>query len=150
MARRPRPTKLKILKGEPNKDRINLNEPEAPPGAPERPNWLTAAGFREWARITEELGALTILSLVDRAGLWEYMKIWERAESAQRKIDRDGYFLKDRSGKSYKNPAISVVEEASRQKRMYLESFGLTPSSRSKLVAKPTKESKAGIGKYLA
>ena len=57
-----RATKLKILHGEKNKDRINENEPVPPPGVPEPPPTLTGEARVEWDRMVALLDSMGILT----------------------------------------------------------------------------------------
>ena len=67
--RRPKPTRLKVLTGNPGKRRMNKHEPKPEPAVPECPNELGPVARREWDRLASELGKLKILTALDRAAL---------------------------------------------------------------------------------
>lgn len=59
--RKPKPTALKILQGNPGKRPLPRNEPK-PHGKAEQPDWLTAGGRSVWeqyAPVVEGMGLLT-------------------------------------------------------------------------------------------
>lgn len=72
MGNRPRPTRLKLLQGNPSKRPINLFEPEPPQAKPTMPKWLKAfpVAVKEWrreSRIINEMGILTLAEEGDLA-----------------------------------------------------------------------------------
>src|SRR5262245_62892177 len=62
---RPIPTHLKVLRGNPGKQRLNREEPEPmlPPAPPEAPEYLTSYARAEWERIVTELYRLKLLTV---------------------------------------------------------------------------------------
>lgn len=142
------PTTLKVMTGETRRERLNRDEPEAPQGGLRMPRGLSATAKAEWQRIVGALVALGIDSAVDQSSLEEYVAARERRLSARRKWQREG-MVKTIRGKPVKHPAVSAEEKAADQCRMWLVEFGLTPSARSRIVAKPKQTKKAGISKYL-
>ena len=88
---RPRkPTALHVIQGTARPDRINKREPQPPAGAPECPTWLTVEAQDEWRRISGELIALGILTIVDRAALAAYCQSWARWREAEEHISEEG------------------------------------------------------------
>ena len=71
MGNRPKPTKLKILQGNPGKRRINLHEPEPERARPRMPAWLKAypVAVEEWRREVEILDDMGILTVADEGNL---------------------------------------------------------------------------------
>ena len=55
--RRPKPTHLKLLNGNPGKRAINPNEPKPPAELPAPPDYLSEIAKVEWQRIGEVLRA---------------------------------------------------------------------------------------------
>jgi len=72
--RRPKPTRLKVLTGNPGKRPMNTNEPKPEPTVPECPNELGPVARAEWDRLAAELGKLKILTALDRAALAAYCR----------------------------------------------------------------------------
>ncbi len=83
--RRPKPTRLKVLTGNPGKRPLNTNEPLPEPAAPECPPELGPVARQEWDRIVGELAALRLLTELDRAALAVYCgsyAMWAEATDA--------------------------------------------------------------------
>ena len=70
--RRPKPTRLKVLTGNPGKRPMNKHEPKTEPAVPKCPNELGPVARRERDRLASELGKLKILIALDRAALAAY------------------------------------------------------------------------------
>jgi hypothetical protein len=62
--RRPRPTALKLLKGEKNKDRINLDEPKPPQASVKKPQMAPDSGV-VWDRVAPIALAMGTLTAAD-------------------------------------------------------------------------------------
>ena len=129
----PKPTKLKILAGETNADRINRNEPEAPSGRPPAPDTLDKVGRRAWRALCEALEALGILSTVDAQALQIYCECYSGYREALEKVREFGMVL-NIDGKPRRNPYMAEVHQHRAEIMRMQSEFGLTPSSRSRLV----------------
>lgn len=70
--RKPKPTRLKIITGNPGKHRLNGDEPRPEPVVPDCPPELSPAAQRQWQRLTGELAKLRVLTALDRAALAAY------------------------------------------------------------------------------
>jgi phage terminase small subunit len=70
--RRPIPTRLKLLRGNPGKRQLNRDEPTPAAEAPSCPSHLGKTARREWRRISRELLKLGLLTKPDRAALAGY------------------------------------------------------------------------------
>lgn len=144
--RKPRPTAIKILEGEPNKDRINLREPKPKLGRPTCPAHLSGAARYEWRRIVPELEALGLLTQIDRAALAAYCQAYGRWVIAERKLsqlssmsaDKMAYLYKTTNGNLIINPLLSVANKAMEHMHKFLVEFGMTPSSRSRITVAAT------------
>ena len=67
--RKPKPTQLKVLDGNPGRRPLNDREPQPPEGAPEPPEFLDAEARAEWFRTAGVLQQMGTLSKADRAPL---------------------------------------------------------------------------------
>ena len=67
--RKPKPTRLKLLEGNPGKRRINGQEPQPPWTLPSCPAHLSPSAKAEWKRLAKTLNAVGLLTQVDRAAL---------------------------------------------------------------------------------
>ena len=85
--RPPVPTHLKLLRGNPGKRPINMNEPQPDVVAdvPDAPPFLAQYACDEWYRIAEELQRLHLLTAFDLNPLAAYCQAyarWRMAEEA--------------------------------------------------------------------
>ena len=141
--RRPKPTALKKRDGNPGKRKLNEKEPVAPPGVPAMPADLPLAAKKEWKRILPELRALGVLSTIDRAALAAYCHAYARWFQAETEILELGIVVREpilvagvETGyvRYKKNPAVTISEGAMKLMKSFLIEFGMTPSSRSRLI----------------
>lgn len=134
--RKPKPTALKILAGNPGKRPLNGCEPKPPvPAHPPRvPRHLNKEARREWRRIVKVLIDLGLYTEVDRAALAMYCQAWGRWVEAERTVRELGEVLVSPKGGLYQNPWLHVANKAWEQLNKMLSEFGLTPSSRTRLV----------------
>jgi P27 family predicted phage terminase small subunit len=131
--RRPKPTALKALAGNPGKRALNALEPK-PTGVPTCPRHLDKEAKVEWRRISGELLTLGLLTLIDRAALAGYCSAWSRWVAAELNIQKFGTVIKSpKSGYPVQNPYVGIANTALDQMRKFATEFGLTPASRSRL-----------------
>ena len=150
--RRPLPTAVKALRGNPGKRKPNDSEPIPVAGDPLMPAGLSEAAAAEWHAMIPCLRMMGILTPVDRAALAGYCYAYDIWMLASKDVQEFGVMIKDpvmgRKGTpeefeviayiTKKNPAVAVANEALKTMKSYLVEFGMTPSSRSKLhVEKP-------------
>jgi P27 family predicted phage terminase small subunit len=130
--RKPTPTALKILKGNPGHRSLNENEPQ-PTGVPTCPDHLDAIATEEWNRISIELVSLGLLTSVDRAALAAYCAAYGRWADAEINIQKYGTVIKTKNGNAIPNPYVGIANRGMDLMHKFLVEFGLTPSSRSRL-----------------
>lgn len=136
--RRPLPTALKILRGNPGNRKLNRAEPKPDTRIPVCPRHLKGEARSEWRRTSRELHRLGLLTTIDRAALAAYCQVWARWVKAECEVERIGEVVKaPETGYPIQNPFLSVANAALKQMRAYLVEFGMTPSSRSRLTVAP-------------
>ena len=144
----PKPTKLKLLAGNPGHRPLNLSEPQ-PTGIPTCPRHLDKDAKAEWKRISAELIKLGLLTSVDRAALAGYCQSYSRWVAAELQIAQFGLVVKaGKSGYPIPSPFVGIANVASEAMRKFCIEFGLTPSSRSKVQGAP--QQGAGIASAFA
>ena len=134
MARPRKPTKLKILHGdfEKNPKRRPKLEPELPEGQPRCPSGFSAEAKSEWKRVIKELTAMRVLTVQDRAAVEQYCEIWGRWKRCIRTVDKEGMVVTGATGPT-EHPCSRMARAYSDQIHKYLCQFGLTPASRSRV-----------------
>lgn len=141
LGRKPHPTALKILYGEKNKDRINLNEPKPKPIlADSPPSWLPAVSKKKWKELVPKMERLGILTEIDGTSfalmLLHYGLAVEVAQELKKfkGAFKGGKFVqKDAFSGAKKNPLHQLLRDHSSAYKSYMVEFGLSPSSRSNL-----------------
>jgi P27 family predicted phage terminase small subunit len=139
--RKPKPTELKILEGNPGRHPLNAAEPRPQCGPPDCPSQLDGPAKTEWRRLAQELADLGILTRIDRAVLAAYCVAWSRWARAQRKLSKQGELLKSEGGAEYQNPWLSIANRAMEQCVKIASELGMTPTSRSRVPAAAPKSS---------
>jgi P27 family predicted phage terminase small subunit len=99
----------------------------------QRPMWLDEFQIEAWERVTTSLDKLGILSVTDADAITLYCVTYGRWRKACAEISHDGTSVVSDSGAVKSNPASAVVSQCERQMMSLLESFGLTPASRSRV-----------------
>ena len=147
--RRPKPTALKELAGNPGKRAMNRNEPKFS-GLPTCPPHLDKAAKTEWKRISKELSAVGLLTAVDRAALAAYCQCWSRWVAAEESIRETSLVVKSaKSGYPIQNPFVAIANTALDLMKKFLTEFGLTPASRSRLSVDADKSSADPFSQFM-
>ena len=146
VGRKPKPSAVKELAGNPGKRALNKKEPK-PSGVPACPTCLDAAAKREWTRISRELIAVGLLTSVDRAMLASYCDAYSRWSEATAELNelrrtkgKSVLVVGTKTGYPMQNPLIGIINTAADQMRKFGAELGLSPSSRTRLAAEPQKK----------
>lgn len=134
--RKPKPTILKMIEGNPGKRALNTNEPQPSRDMPEVPDFLSEEAQAEWDRVTPELHRLGLLTVVDRAALAAYCSAWGNFYAAQKVVNQagpGGAVYKSDSGCIRAIPHVAMANEAMSQIRAFCTEFGLSPSARGRM-----------------
>jgi P27 family predicted phage terminase small subunit len=143
--RKPRPTHLKVLEGNPGKRPLRKNEPKPPPTVPHCPRHLSDEAKKEWRRVTPLLDTLGLLTQIDRAALAMYCEAWGRWVEAEDCLKRYGVMVKSPSGFPMQSPYLAVANKAIEQMRGLLSEFGMSPASRTRISVEPLSEEDAAM-----
>jgi P27 family predicted phage terminase small subunit len=131
--RKPKPTALKELAGNPGKRALNRREPKPASGLPPCPRHLTGEARKEWRRMGGELARMGVVTAVDRAALAAYCQAWARWVEAEGQVAKLGTIVKTANGNLIQNPYLAVANRAMEQMTRLAAEFGMTPSSRSRV-----------------
>jgi P27 family predicted phage terminase small subunit len=142
--RRPKPTHLKLLTGNPGKRPIQPDpvQPVTPPAPLEPPTSLLPDARAEWQRLAPSLTQLGLLTDLDWASFAAYCQAfgrWAQAEALlailaeQDPTGRSAMLVRTRAGGVTPNPLIWVARNAANDLVRLGAEFGLTPSARSRL-----------------
>ena len=153
----PLPANVHQLKGNPSKKPMAslLDELKPEVELPDFPSWLWPEAKKEWKRLGEELVRYGLVSRLDRAALVLYCQAWARmvwseqmltramrdADKARKQAEKegkpfeggDGIMVKTVNGNFTYSHHWVVGKQAAEQVKRYLELFGLSPSSRTRV-----------------
>ena len=131
--RRPKPTRLKMLTGNPGKRPLNGNEPRPAPAIPECPAELGPVARTEWNRLVGELTALRLLTNLDRAALAAYCGAYALWAEATAQIQKYGAMIKSPTGFPIQSPYLAIANRQAEIMMRIASEFGFTPASRSRI-----------------
>src|SRR5262245_35297650 len=89
--RRPKPTALKLLQGNPGKRKLNQHEPKPPQGDVKPPESTSKAALAVWAEMAPIALAMGTLTTADVAAFARYCELEATARLASAEKDREGF-----------------------------------------------------------
>lgn len=151
VGRKPKPSHLKLVTGNPGRRPLNKREAKPPVIMPSVPEHLSDVAKVEWGRIANELHEVGLLTRVDRAALAAYCQAYSDWVEAEEQLRRFGKVVKSpvkqtvrqtRSGEvitetsggyPMQSPFLPIRNKALELMHKFLIEFGMTPSSRSRI-----------------
>ena len=125
--RKPTPTSLKILQGNPGKRPIRGREPQPPRSQPTCPAHLSPTAKAEWKRLAQSLNKIGTLTQVDRAALAAYCQSYGRWVEAERKLAETPPLLKTPAGYVQASPWLAISSKQLELMAKFMAELGLTP-----------------------
>ena len=132
--RRPKPTALKVIEGNPGRRPLNQFEPTPERGEPDRPADLGPAGTVEWDALAPALAAMGVLTRVDGQVFATYCRLVDQAATVRFEMRSASPEFVDR----YRREERDIAKTLS----PYLSRLGLTPADRARIVV--AREDEAG------
>jgi P27 family predicted phage terminase small subunit len=144
--RKPTPTALKLIAGNPGKRPLRLDEFKPYAEIPKAPKHLKGEALKEWKRVTSELHRYGMIAQVDRGALAMLCTCWARYVHAEEMIEKAavqapgsyGMFVKTPNNYAVQSPWLAVSNKAMEQYKVFCAEFGLTPSARSRMPVSTT------------
>ena len=145
----PKPTHIRILEGNRGRRPLPANEPQYPPGVPERPSGMSAGGRKIWITLVSEMAASGVLRTVDalalmqlcedqamldtlRKGMAEMTREISK-KAKEKKMELPGGPLIQLSRTIEGRRTLSTIRELSAQIIVQRREFGLTPASNGRV-----------------
>ena len=142
--KKPKPTALKELAGKPGHRPLPESEPKPGPANLKIPRGrLPEDAKRLWKSLAKPLADVGVLRETDLPAFEMLCLHYAVARMGYEEIEEEGIITWNTQGGAKKHPGATVFIENSRAFRAYLTEFGLTPSSRVRIDADPTAESKS-------
>ena len=138
--RKPKPTRLKWLAGNPGKRPLNENEPLPRVELPTCPKELSPAAKREWKRLVGELASLNMLTNLDRGALATYCQAYAMWTEAIQNVQKFGTMVKSPTGYPVQSPYVSIANRQAEIMMRIASEFGFTPASRGRISVPPERE----------
>ena len=148
--RKPKPTAMKVLEGNPGKRQLNTTELKPKrSGIPECPDWLEDEAKAEWDRLCKNLYELGILTDLDVMTFASYCQAYARWREAEEFISQHGTIVKTPSGYWQQVPQVSIAHQNQKIMMQAAAEVGLTPSARSRIIAGDNNKSQLDEMEYI-
>lgn len=135
--RKPKPTALKLLTGNPGKRAINKNEPAASKSKPRPPSWLNGRAKSIFRLLVKRLDGMGYASASHTEAL--ALAAWrlEQVEACGKLLNENGLTYETKNQRNATvvkpRPEVAMQGEAARHAQSLLAEFGLTPSSATRI-----------------
>ena len=144
--RKPKPTQLKLVTGNPGGRPLNMNEPKPKAGLTDMPEWLSAFSIavENWNKEGGLLNRIGVMTEADWGVLAARSYVYSQLVGLAVSVKEEGRVLSyqkvDPLGNEFyevkHNPKVKQIESLLKEYRIYGGLLGLDPSSRSKLSVK--------------
>lgn len=133
--RKPVPTAIKLVKGNPGKRPLNPAEPEyaVHNEPPNPPSWLRDDQIAFWEQIAPLLINARVLTEADELALAALCVALGELKHANEMIAK-GRVVKTPSGYVQQSPYVGIANSALKQARSLLSEFGMTPAARTRVM----------------
>ncbi len=147
--RKPTPTHLKLVTGNPGRRPLNKAEAKAPPARTMKvPAHLGADAIAEWDRIAADLIRSGLITALDTSALAAYCGAVGRWVQAERILFKaaeadpmfEGLVIRTTSGNVVMNPLVGIRNKAQADVLKAAAELGITPSARSRVQAQAPEE----------
>lgn len=133
--RKPKPTALKKLEGNPGHRPLNNQEPKPKKKVPTCPEWLEEEAKTEWKRMCKILEPLGLLTEMDMTAFAGYCQAYARWKAAEEFITQHGDMIRTPNGYLQQVPQVSIAQTNMKIMLKFCTEFGLTPSARSRIAS---------------
>ena len=134
--RKPKPTAVKKLEGNPGKRPLNDAEPTPATDMPPMPEDLGEQARACWASLGPEMHRIGILTSIDAGGLESYCRLYGLARECWARAEEQGTIV-EIGGKPETNPWLREAHKAESMLHKLRTELGLNATSRSRIAATP-------------
>lgn len=149
--RKPQPTALKVIRGNPGKRQLNECEPTHEALENACPDDIVDDTARqEWDRVAPILTASGQVTVVDRGTLMGYCLKFAQWKALEEEARKHPFIVRSPSGYPIPNPALGMANKAFALMLKAAAELGITPSSRSRVAVSEPKQQKSKWAGLLA
>lgn len=130
--RKPTPTQLKVIRGNPGRRPLNADEPQPRVLLPDPPPSVKGEALAEWKRRAPQLERQGLMTELDVPAFIAYCQAWGRYVDAEEKA-ANREVVKTKTGYPIQNPYRAVANRALADCKAFWSDFGMTPSARSRV-----------------
>lgn len=137
--RKPTPTALKLIRGNPGRRPLPLHEFNPEPRIPNCPEHLKGEARNEWDRITPELLRYGLISDADRAMVAMMCTTWAHYCEAEQMVERISASADAAASANRYPPLARWITISARAVEIYKSlctEFGMSPATRSRVMAR--------------
>lgn len=130
--RKPLPTNVRVLSGNPGKRKINAEEPKGEPFDPQAPIWLSEPARQFWDDLVRMLLPMRVLVAADKFVVAALATALVEMQAAHKELQH-GRTTSTGEGGEKTSPYVTIFNSAQSQVTRLLAELGMTPSSRSRV-----------------
>lgn len=136
--RKPKPSHLRLVTGNPGKRPVNAREPKPKRERPSAPAHVSDKARETWGYVVsllDDMGVLTKPDVMAVELLCEAYADYLASRVALRDFGSNYYETVNQSGgvMHRAHPAVAVMQDADRRIKAWLAEFGMTPSARTRV-----------------
>lgn len=146
--RKPIPTELKLLRGNPGRRPLPMDEPLVPEGEIVCPEYVTGIARDIFDYYVPILAGMNVLTIADVRMLAALAVTEAEFVICTKDIDENGGRLEvfnTEGSKWVSNPSVVQRSDAGKRMKALQVEFGLSPSSRTRVKAAPKPEKKSAL-----
>ncbi|MRV72552.1 phage terminase small subunit P27 family [Duganella sp. FT92W] len=149
--RKPKPTARKKAAGNPGKRALNDDEPDFGVVCNiDPPEWITGAARDMWFRITPLLCREKVLQETDIHNVEVFCTAYGNWRLASIDVAKNGVVVEGATGGPVKNPALTALNEATKQMAAFGAMLGLDPASRTRIMGGRKSDKTNPFGKLIS
>jgi P27 family predicted phage terminase small subunit len=133
---KPKPTALKVLEGNPGKQKLPKNEPRPRPLRPTCPAFLGDRARSIWDSLVDELEAVGVLTAVDESDFAAFCQAYAEAQECELYIQEHGLTFQTSTGYWQQRPEVGIRNKAWDRVDKFGAQLGIGAAHRSRIEVK--------------
>ena len=130
--RKPKPTSMKVIEGNPGRRPLPEDEPTPPLGPIPAPDYLEGPAKEAWDYLAPMMVSSGIVARVDRDALVRYCESWGRVRDLTKEVDDSPAVIQTKTTVKV-NPIHQALRAEVALNNQLAAELGITPSSRSRV-----------------